>query len=130
MIKDLLTRLHLVRQILTRADGTGAETVSDRARNLAPKHHGAQVTRSVSPYCAVACGQLVYLPSTQRAAYRFANITLLFVMLIPRAHYQWTIAMHRLLSTTWRASAYLIGKHIATHTDESLPSSRVKSTGL
>ena len=60
MIKNLLTRWPVVRQILTRADGTGAEAMSERTRNLAPKHHRAQVTRSVCPYCAVGCGQLVY----------------------------------------------------------------------
>jgi formate dehydrogenase major subunit len=60
MIKDLLTRWPVVRQILTRSDGTGAEAMSARTLNLAPKHHGAQVARSVCPYCAVGCGQLAY----------------------------------------------------------------------
>jgi formate dehydrogenase major subunit len=27
---------------------------------LRPRHHDAQVSRSVCPYCAVGCGQLVY----------------------------------------------------------------------
>jgi formate dehydrogenase major subunit len=60
MIKDLLTRWPVVRQILTHTDGTGMESASDRTRDLTPKHHGAQVARSVCPYCAVGCGQLVY----------------------------------------------------------------------
>ena len=60
MIKDLLTRWPVVRQILTHSDGTGAEAMSARTLNLAPKHLGAQVARSVCPYCAVGCGQLVY----------------------------------------------------------------------
>jgi formate dehydrogenase major subunit len=60
MIKDLLTQWPVVRQILTGSDGTGVEAMSERTRTLAPKHHGAQVARSVCPYCAVGCGQLVY----------------------------------------------------------------------
>ena len=60
MIKDFLTRWPVVRQILAGSDGTGVEAMSERTRALAPKHHGAQVARSVCPYCAVGCGQLVY----------------------------------------------------------------------
>ena len=59
-VKDLLTRWPVVQQILTRGDGMHADAASDRTRNLVPKHHGAQVARSVCPYCAVGCGQLVY----------------------------------------------------------------------
>jgi formate dehydrogenase major subunit len=60
MLNDLLTRWPVVRQILTRSDGTGMEAASDRTRNLVPKNRGAQVARSVCPYCAVGCGQLIY----------------------------------------------------------------------
>jgi formate dehydrogenase major subunit len=60
MVKDILMRWPVVRQILTGSDGTGLEAASDRTRHLAPKHRGAQVARSVCPYCAVGCGQLVY----------------------------------------------------------------------
>jgi formate dehydrogenase major subunit len=60
MLKELLMRWPLVRQIATRSDGTGVEAMSDRTRHLAPKHQGARVARSVCPYCAVGCGQLVY----------------------------------------------------------------------
>jgi formate dehydrogenase major subunit len=60
MIKDLLMRWPVVRQIVTKTDGTGAEAMSDRTRNLARKNRDAEVTRSVCPYCAVGCGQLVY----------------------------------------------------------------------
>ena len=60
MIKDLLTRWPLVRQILTGADGTGVESMTERTRNLRPKNDGADVSRSVCPYCAVGCGQLVF----------------------------------------------------------------------
>jgi formate dehydrogenase major subunit len=60
MLKDLLSRWPLLRQIQTGADGTGAESMSEQTRQLRPKHDGAEVTRSVCPYCGVGCGQLVY----------------------------------------------------------------------
>jgi formate dehydrogenase major subunit len=60
LIADLLSRWPLIRQIKTRADGTGVESMSEQTRNLQPKHHGAEVTRSVCPYCGVGCGQLVF----------------------------------------------------------------------
>jgi len=44
----------------TGADGTGSESMSPRTLNLRPKNHGANVARSVCPYCGVGCGQLVY----------------------------------------------------------------------
>ena len=34
--------------------------MSERTRNLAPRTAGADVARSVCPYCGVGCGQLVY----------------------------------------------------------------------
>lgn len=52
--------LPLLRQLLTRTDGTGAEAMSDRTRRLAPKNSGGSVAQSVCPYCAVGCGQLVF----------------------------------------------------------------------
>jgi len=60
MIKELFTRWPLVRQILSGGDGTGPEAMSERTRTLRPRHYDAQVARSVCPYCAVGCGQLVY----------------------------------------------------------------------
>jgi len=60
MFTDLLLRWPLIRQLKTGADGTGVESMSERTRNLQTKHHGAQVTRSVCPYCGVGCGQLVF----------------------------------------------------------------------
>ncbi len=60
MLKDLLSRWPLIKQIQTASDGTGVESMSDATRNLRPKHDGAQVSRSICPYCAVGCGQLVY----------------------------------------------------------------------
>ena len=34
--------------------------MSDRTRALQPRNAGASVARSICPYCAVGCGQLVY----------------------------------------------------------------------
>jgi formate dehydrogenase major subunit len=34
--------------------------MSQHTRNLLPKTHGAEVARSICPYCGVGCGQLVY----------------------------------------------------------------------
>jgi len=58
MLRDLLMKWPLVRQIAERADGTGAESMSERTRNLRARNKGAQVARSVCPYCGVGCGQL------------------------------------------------------------------------
>jgi formate dehydrogenase major subunit len=60
VLKDLLSRWPLIQQIRTGADGTGPEAMSERSLNLRPKTYGAQVARSVCPYCGVGCGQLVY----------------------------------------------------------------------
>jgi formate dehydrogenase major subunit len=60
MIKELALRWPVIRQILDRADGTGAEAMSERTRTLLPKNTGAKVARSVCPYCAVGCGQQVF----------------------------------------------------------------------
>jgi formate dehydrogenase major subunit len=57
---ELLDKWPVVRQLRTGSDGTGVEAMSDRSVNLRPKTDGAQVTRSVCPYCAVGCGQLVF----------------------------------------------------------------------
>lgn len=59
MIKEVL-EWPVLRQILSGGDGTGVEAMSARTRNLRPRHEGAAVARSVCPYCAVGCGQLVY----------------------------------------------------------------------
>lgn len=50
----------LIRQILERKDGNGREAMSRRTRELRRKTAGAAVARSVCPYCAVGCGQLVF----------------------------------------------------------------------
>jgi len=60
MIKNLLERWPLVRQIQTGADGTGVESMSRRTRELLPKNQDAEFTRSICPYCGVGCGQMVF----------------------------------------------------------------------
>jgi formate dehydrogenase major subunit len=60
MIKDLLMRWPLIRQIVTGGDGTGREAMSDRTRTLQARNHDAQVARSICPYCGVGCGQLIF----------------------------------------------------------------------
>jgi formate dehydrogenase major subunit len=50
----------VIRQLLEGGDGTGAEAMSDQTRGLTPRTEGASVARSVCPYCAVGCGQLVF----------------------------------------------------------------------
>jgi formate dehydrogenase major subunit len=60
MIFDQLRRWPAMRQFLDGGDGTGVESMTDRTRRLEPRTQQAQVTRSVCPYCAVGCGQLVF----------------------------------------------------------------------
>jgi formate dehydrogenase major subunit len=60
VVKDLLRRWPLVRQIMSGSDGTGVEAMSDKTLRLRARTHKMQVTRSVCPYCAVGCGQLVH----------------------------------------------------------------------
>lgn len=60
MFSEILDRWPLAQQILHGRDGTGLEARSARTRALRPKHHDASSARSVCPYCAVGCGQLVY----------------------------------------------------------------------
>lgn len=60
MLAELLLKWPLLRQLRTGADGTGVESMSDRTKALGRKNKGASVARSVCPYCAVGCGQLIY----------------------------------------------------------------------
>jgi len=60
MFRELLARWPVVKQIQTGGDGAGTEAMSDRTRSLGPKIEGAQVARSICPYCGVGCGQLVF----------------------------------------------------------------------
>jgi formate dehydrogenase major subunit len=61
LIKDLLSRWPLVRQLQHNDwQGTGEIAMSDETRDLRARHIGANVTRSVCPYCGVGCGQLIF----------------------------------------------------------------------
>jgi formate dehydrogenase major subunit len=59
-MKRFLQKWPLVRQILNWGDGTGVEAMSDQTRNLKARIQGTEVARSVCPYCAVGCGQLIH----------------------------------------------------------------------
>ena len=63
--RDFLAQWPLIQQIQTGADGTGPESMTRRTQNLRPKNNGAQVARSICPYCGVGCGQLVYHKNNQ-----------------------------------------------------------------
>jgi formate dehydrogenase major subunit len=56
----LLKEWPLLRQIAGRLRGTGPEVMSERTRNLKMKTDGAEVAKSICPYCGVGCGQLVF----------------------------------------------------------------------
>jgi formate dehydrogenase major subunit len=60
MLAELLLKWPLIRQLKSGGDGTGEEAMSERTHALRPKNEGARVARSICPYCAVGCGQLVY----------------------------------------------------------------------
>lgn len=55
-----LSKWPLVRQIREHKDGTGLEAMSEKTRAMHARTDGANVTRSICPYCGVGCGQLVY----------------------------------------------------------------------
>jgi formate dehydrogenase major subunit len=65
MIREFLSRWPLIQQLRDGADGTGIEAMTDRTRTLRPKTNGAEVARSICPYCGVGCGQLVYHKNNQ-----------------------------------------------------------------
>ena len=50
----------LIRQLMHGTNGTGADAMSPRTRALAPRNERADAARSVCPYCAVGCGQLIF----------------------------------------------------------------------
>ncbi len=45
--------------------GTGEEAMSPQTKNLTAKTQGAEVTRSICPYCGVGCGQLIFHKNNQ-----------------------------------------------------------------
>jgi formate dehydrogenase major subunit len=50
----------VARQLTHGRRGTGREAMSAETLALRPRHEGADVARSVCPYCGVGCGQLVF----------------------------------------------------------------------
>ena len=60
MLAELLLKWPLIRQIANCSDGTGVDAMSDATKALRPKNEGANVARSICPYCGVGCGQLIY----------------------------------------------------------------------
>jgi formate dehydrogenase major subunit len=59
-IRRLLSEWPLVRQFRFADDGTRAAAMSAATRNLQPRNTGTDVARSVCPFCAVGCGQLIF----------------------------------------------------------------------
>jgi formate dehydrogenase major subunit len=59
-LNDLFESWPLVKQIRQRKNGTGIEAMSEKTRAMHARIDGAQVARSVCPYCGVGCGQLIY----------------------------------------------------------------------
>jgi formate dehydrogenase major subunit len=57
---ERLARWPVLQQLRTGGDGTGAEAMSDRTRALQPRNTGTAVARSICPFCAVGCGQLIF----------------------------------------------------------------------
>jgi formate dehydrogenase major subunit len=60
MLAELLLKWPLLRQLRGRSDGTGADAMSDATKSLRRKNENAKVSRSICPYCAVGCGQLIF----------------------------------------------------------------------
>ena len=59
-LRRLLRDWPLMTQLRTGSDGTGSEAMSPSTRALQPRNTGANVARSVCPFCAVGCGQLIF----------------------------------------------------------------------
>jgi len=57
---DRFSRWPLIEQLRTGRDGTGPEAMSDATRALQPRNTGTEVARSICPFCAVGCGQLIF----------------------------------------------------------------------
>jgi formate dehydrogenase major subunit len=60
MPRSRFSRWPLVAQLRHGTGGTGEDAMSDRTREITPRTSGASVARSVCPYCAVGCGQLIF----------------------------------------------------------------------
>ena len=60
MAFNFLSRWPVLQQIRGKGDGTGPEAMSPRTSELGPRTAGADVSRSICPYCGVGCGQLAF----------------------------------------------------------------------
>jgi formate dehydrogenase major subunit len=60
MAFNFLSRWPVIQQLRTGANGNGPESMSDRTRQLGPRIAGAEVAKSICPYCGVGCGQLIF----------------------------------------------------------------------
>jgi len=60
MFLKQLRRWPVIAQLLDRTDGTGGDAMTDLTRSLTIRTARASVARSVCPYCAVGCGQLLF----------------------------------------------------------------------
>ncbi len=60
MLKEFMAKWPVVTQLLEGGDGTGPEAMSEQTKQLRPKNHDAEVSRSICPYCGVGCGQLIF----------------------------------------------------------------------
>ena len=76
--KHLLSEWPVLKQIRNGSNGTGVEAMSAQTRNLAPKTRGAEMSRSVCPYCGVGCGLVIYHKDNQLVSIegdrRFAHL--------------------------------------------------------
>jgi formate dehydrogenase major subunit len=62
MGEGLLSRWPVLRQILSSdRKGLGAAPASSRSRRLRPRTEDAEKVGSICPYCAVGCGQTIYV---------------------------------------------------------------------
>jgi formate dehydrogenase major subunit len=59
-LRNLISRWPLLKQIAIGGDGTGVEAMTARTIALGPRNEATEVARSVCPYCAVGCGQLIF----------------------------------------------------------------------
>jgi formate dehydrogenase major subunit len=57
---ESLAQWPLLQQLRSGGDGTGSEAMSHATRALTPRNAGTEVARSVCPFCAVGCGQLIF----------------------------------------------------------------------
>jgi formate dehydrogenase major subunit len=60
MFAELLLKWPLIRQLRNGSDGTGTDAMSDKTHALRPKNENTAVARSICPFCAVGCGQLIH----------------------------------------------------------------------